>query len=123
MNGGELNVGYSVYMSEGKATRQAAVDSNATSTFTLNGGVVTVQTNFFVVHRNNASERANHGRLYLNGGLLDVKGTMNVKRASPATAEAWLNPGGTLKLGDLTATGTDGARRTRKTVSTRFRPS
>lgn len=108
MNGGELNVGQSLYMSEGRATRQAAVDSNATSTFTLNGGVVTVQTNFFVVYRNNAGERANHGRLYLNGGLLDVKGTLNVKRASPTTAEAWLNPGGTLKAGDLTATGTDG---------------
>ena len=106
MNGGVMTVGDSFNMAYAKATRPAA--AGATATFTLNGGVVTVQKNFSVVHRNNASERANNGRLYLNGGELDVKGTMNVKRASPATAEVWLNPGGTLKLGDLTATGTDG---------------
>ena len=87
MNGGVMTVGDSFNMAYAKATRPAA--AGATATFTLNGGVVTVQKNFSVVHRNNASERANNGRLYLNGGELDVKGTMNVKRASPATAEVW----------------------------------
>ena len=42
----------------------------------------------------------------MNGGELDVKGTMCVTRNGHAksTAQAWLNPGGLLKAGDVTAT-------------------
>ncbi len=111
VNGGTLDVGDSVCMSVGKANRSAALASESTSTFTVNGGTVTVQTNFYVVYRNEDSERANHGRLYLNGGELDVKGTLNVTRNSHArtTAQAWLNPGGLLKAGTLAATRAGGA--------------
>ncbi len=108
VNGGTVAVGDSVQMSWGNANRTAA--SGATSTFTMNGGTVTVQKHFLVVYRDSASERANHGRLYMNGGELDVKGTMYVTRNGHAksTAQAWLNPGGLLKAGDITATRTGG---------------
>jgi autotransporter-associated beta strand protein len=74
----------------------------------MNGGAVNVQTNFYVVYRDSASERANNGRLYMNGGVLDVKGTLYVTRNSKTTAEAWLNEGGLLKAGDITGTRTGG---------------
>ena len=108
VNGGTVAVGDSVQMSWGNANRTAA--SGATSTFTMNGGTVTVQKHFLVVYRDSASERANYGRLYMNGGELDVKGTMYVTRNGHAksTAQAWLNPGGLLKAGDITATRTGG---------------
>ena len=104
VNGGTVAVGNSVQMSWGHTSAAAA--SSATSTFTVNGGVVTVQKDFFVVYRDSVTERANYGRLYMNGGELDVKGTMCVTRNGHAksTAQAWLNPGGLLKAGDVTAT-------------------
>ena len=108
VNGGTLNVGNAVEMSWGHANRSVAVSSDTTSTFTMNGGAVNVQTNFYVVYRDSASERANNGRLYMNGGVLDVKGTLYVTRNSKTTAEAWLNEGGLLKAGDITGTRTGG---------------
>ena len=110
VNGGTIDVAGDVCMSVGQANRTVAMSTGTTSTFTMNGGAVTVQKNFFVVHRDSASERANYGRLYMNGGELDVKGTMYVTRNGHAksTAQAWLNPGGLLKAGDITATRTGG---------------
>ena len=110
VNGGVIDVAGDVCMSVGQANRTVAMSTGTTSTFTMNGGVVTVQKNFFVVHRDHATERANYGRLYMNGGELDVKGTMYVTRNGHAksTAQAWLNPGGLLKAGDITATRTGG---------------
>ena len=108
VNGGTLNVGNAVEMSWGHANRSVAVSSDTTSKFTINGGEVNVATNFYVVYRDSASERANNGRLYLNGGVLDVKGTLFVTRNSKTTAEAWLNEGGLLKAGDITGTRTGG---------------
>ena len=69
---------------------------------------MTVQTNMYLAFANSGSARTTDGRLYLNGGELDVKGTMTVTRNSKSTAEAWLNPSGLLKAGDLTATRTGG---------------
>ena len=106
VNGGVIDVAGSVCMGVGQANRSVAMSTGTTSTFTMNGGMVTVQNDFFVVQRDSATERANYGRLYMNGGELDVKGTMYVTRNGHAksTAQAWLNPGGLLKVGDVTAT-------------------
>ena len=102
VNGGTLNVEDSICL--GYTTQSKAGSSGSRSTFTVNGGVVTVQTNMYLAFANSGSARTTDGRLYLNGGELDVKGTMTVTRNSKSTTEAWLNPGGLLKAGNLTAT-------------------
>ena len=104
VNGGTVDVGDSVVMSESFAMNSAAKEADTVSTFTLNGGVVTVQTNFYVVYREGKSNRAPRGVVNLNGGELDVKGTLNLCRNSKTTGEVWLNDGGLLKAGDVVAT-------------------
>lgn len=111
VNGGTVDVGDSVVMSESFATSSAATTADTVSTFTLNGGVVTVQTNFYVVHREGKSSRAPRGVVNLNGGELDVKGTLNLCRNSKTTGTVWLNDGGLLKAGDIVATRAGGSLR------------
>ena len=109
VNGGTVDVGDSVVMSESFATSSAATTADTVSTFTLNGGVVTVQTNFYVVYREGKSNRAPRGVVNLNGGELDVKGTLNLCRNSKTTGAVWLNDGGLLKAGDVVATRAGGS--------------
>lgn len=104
VNGGTVDVGDSVVMSESFATSSAATTADTVSTFTLNGGVVTVQTNFYVVHREGKSSRAPRGVVNVNGGELDVKGTLDLCRNSKTTGTVRLNDGGLLKVGDIVAT-------------------
>ena len=109
VNGGTVDVGDSVVMSESFATSSAATTADTVSTFTLNGGVVTVQTNFYVVHREGKSSRAPRGVVNVNGGELDVKGTLDLCRNSKTTGTVRLNDGGLLKVGDVVATRAGGS--------------
>ena len=109
VNGGSVDVGDSVVMSESFATSSLARSADTVSTFTLNGGVVTVHTNFYAVYREGKSNRAPRGVVNLNGGELDVKGTLNLCRNSKTTGTVWLNDGGLLKAGDVVATRVGGS--------------
>ena len=101
VNGGSVNVQDSINL--GYNAQSKAGSTGSVSTFTMNGGIVTVQTNMHLAFYDNSGTRTTDGRLFLNGGELDVKGTLNVTRNSKSKTEAWLNPGGMLKMGDLTA--------------------
>jgi len=103
VNGGEVNVAGSVLMNNGFATSAVATDAKTASTFTLNGGAVTVQNEFSLANKNGSSNRTPDGFLFLNGGVLDVKGTINVSKCAKTAVELWLNDGGLLKAGNITA--------------------
>ena len=109
VNGGSVDVADSVVMSESFATNSLASSADTVSTFTLNGGVVTVHTNFYAVYREGKSNRAPRGVVNLNGGELDVKGTLNLCRNSKTTGTVWLNDGGMLMAGDIVATRAGGS--------------
>ena len=109
VNGGTVNVADSVMMSESFATNGLAISADTVSTFTLNDGVFTVQTNFYAVYREGKSNRAPRGVVNLNGGTLDVKGTLNLCRNSKTTGTVWLNEGGLLKAGEIIATRAGGS--------------
>lgn len=109
VNGGTVNVADSVMMSESFATNSLAKSADTISTFTVNDGVVTVQTNFYAVYREGKSNRAPRGVVNLNGGELDIKGTLNLCRNSKTTGTVWLNEGGLLKAGEIIATRAGGS--------------
>ena len=109
VNGGTVNVADSVMMSESFATNSLAKSADTISTFTVNAGVVTVQTNFYAVYREGKSNRAPRGVVNLNGGELDIKGTLNLCRNSKTTGTVWLNEGGLLKAGEIIATRAGGS--------------
>ena len=109
INGGTVNVADSIVMSESFATNSLAKSADTVSTFTVNDGVVTVQTNFYAVYREGKSNRAPRGVVNLNGGELDIKGTLNLCRNSKTTGTVWLNEGGLLKAGEIIATRAGGS--------------
>ena len=106
VNGGTVDVKANIVL--GYSTQSRSGSTGSTATFTMNGGLVTVQTNVYLAYASSTSARTTDSRMYLNGGELDVKGTLSLTRNSKSTAEAWLNTGALLKVGDIAATYTTG---------------
>ena len=101
VNGGTVTVANSIYMGDAFAISAAAKAADTTCTLEVNGGLVTVMTNVYLVFREGTANRASKGLVKLNGGVLDVKGTVLLSRNSKTTGTLWLNDGGVLKAGTV----------------------
>ena len=104
VNDGDVNIAGNIYMNNGFATSTVAKNAKTASTFTINGGAVTVQKDLFLANKDGTANRTPDGFLFLNGGMLDVKGTINISKCSKTVVELWLNEGGLLKAGNITTT-------------------
>lgn len=102
VNGGAVNVGSNVEMSK----YNGACDGYY-ATLEINGGEMYVGGQLWCGGQDEdqyKTQPAPHGRVYVNGGLLDVSDYiwLTHKRDKSTTVEFWLNPGGTLKAKRIT---------------------